>query len=54
MLELSGLVVLFAAAGFAQRGDDAEFWLPIAFGAVAIIAYAGFADVAVKLMSANS
>lgn len=54
MLELTGLIALFAAAGFAQRGDETEFWLPIAFGAVAILAYAGLADVAVKFMSANS
>ena len=51
MLALIGLAALLAAAGFAQRGDDAEFWLPIAFGAVAILACAGFADVATNMVA---
>lgn len=53
MLALTGLVALFTAAGFAQRGDDADTWLPIAFGAIAILAYAGLTVIAADVMGAN-
>lgn len=53
MTALGGLVVLFAAAGFVQRGDEVEFWLPMTFGAVVVIAYAGATDIAAKVMGAN-
>ena len=54
MLALTGLTALLVAAGFAQRGDDVEFWLPIAFGAVVILACAGLTSIAADALSANS
>lgn len=54
MLWLTGLFALFAAAGLPQRGGVNEFWLPITFGAVAITAGAGIANVLPAVMSANS
>jgi hypothetical protein len=54
MLSLMGLFALLAAAGSAQRGDEVEFWLPIATGAVAILAYAGLAEAVANVLSANS
>ena len=53
MLALTGLVALFTAAGFVQRGDDTEIWLPIAFGAVVMLAYAGLTAIAAAVIGAN-
>ena len=52
MLALIGLAALLVAAGRVQRDVDDEFWLPIAFGAVVILAYAWFTEVATA-MGAN-
>lgn len=53
MLELTAIILIFAAAGFDQRGDDVEIWTTACAGAVAILAYAGIADALPAIMVAK-
>jgi hypothetical protein len=51
ILLIAGFGAFLASADMAERTAPIEYWLPLMFGAVVILAYAGLADVAAVMVA---
>ena len=51
ILLIAGLGAFLVSANMAERAVPTEFWLPLMFGAVVILAYAGLTDTAIAMVA---